>query len=60
MGILDDVLQQIDGSQQEPDNNQQQQPAPDPQPDPVQKDYDPNAKDANWYGDEFKRFAGIK
>lgn len=51
MGILDDILQQIDGKadpqQQQPPANQQ-----DPQQQqPASQEY----VDDGWYGDEFKR-----
>lgn len=62
MGILDELLQQIDG---EPEVKKDQVQSQDPAPDdggakPDDKPYDAQAKDSNWYGEDFKKFAGIE
>lgn len=59
MGILDDILQQIDAEQEpQPDSGKQ-----DPADTTSVQDQKPDkqeAKDSDWYGRDFKQFAGIK
>ncbi len=54
MGLLDDLIENIDnGTNPEPEAD------PTPEPNGGEKGND-NGKPADWYSEEFKKFAGIK